>query len=196
MRNRPLHPPVRRAGFTLLEIIIVVTIIAIMATLTVPRLTGLSRREFALAGDRVSDLLMMYAQRDATMTRPVGIALNPDRQALELLIYTENGNGEADWFVDRYVDPVLLGGVVDLENLRVFADGESVNIVQYPLTHAPGTERPDIEIVLQSADGTQSTVLLLPPHALVPMRGEAGASVVELRRPVDLDEQGRSREDW
>jgi len=180
MHTRPLQIRSRRAGFTLLEVII----------------TGLSRHEFSLATDRVADLLTMYAQRDTLTSRPVGIGYDADRQELQLLLYTADDDGYADWNLDRFVDPVSLEGVIDLEALRIYADGESVNISEYPLTHTPGTERPDIQIVMQSPDGSQTTTLLLPPHALVPLRGDEGATVVELRRPVDLDEQGRSREDW
>ena len=52
-----------RCGFTLIEMIVVIIVMAIMASLTLPRLFGNDRRQFQHVADQVSDLLMMYAQR-------------------------------------------------------------------------------------------------------------------------------------
>lgn len=198
MTTRP--EPSRRlatAGFTLLEVMVVVVILAVLATVAVPRLSGTERRAFDLAVDQVTDLLIMYAQRDRLERRSVGIVYDADRGWLELRVLdVEPGatNEVAQWRADRFVAPVKLPDVIDRDALAVYADGEWVDIRGWPLTHATGEDRPTIEVLLRSREGDHVATLRLAPHDVVPSRMEDGTG--SPRQPIDLDAAGRSREVW
>ncbi|MCP3905955.1 MAG: type II secretion system protein [Planctomycetes bacterium] len=194
MTARPFHSRSPRA-FTLLEVLIVVVILAILATLAVPRLTGTTRRTFDLTVDRVADLLVMFAQRDALGQKPVGIRFDASRRELQLVTLERYDDGASDWWVDRFVIPVELPDVIDEERLGVYADGEWVDVREWPLHHTPGENRPSIEIVLASVDGEHETTIVLAPHDVAPRRSDR-AGTVAARTPIDLDGAGRSREDW
>lgn len=189
--------PTRREGFTLLEVIVAVSIIAILASIIVPRFAGGSRRQFDLAVDQVGDLLVMFAQRDNLGRQPIGLMHDDDTQVLKLMVLDtidEDSTGPAEWRPDLFVQPLVLPPILDHEAIWVYADGEQVDIREWPLAHMPGEERPMIEIVLRSRDEEHQATLLLPAHGVAPVRTDKVAYAA--RQPVDLDAQGRSREDW
>jgi prepilin-type N-terminal cleavage/methylation domain-containing protein len=199
--HRPIRQPHNSAGFTLLEMVVVVSIIALLATLAVPRLSGMDRREFNHTVDQVADMLTMYAQRDNVGATPIGIELRRTNRGYELalrLLMRESDASEstAEWVDDRLVAPVLLPEVVDPEMVLVVADHESVDIRETPLSHTPGEDRPLISITLYSRDGLHTATLHLDPHAVVPRRKTEYSFVTERLESVDLDAEGRSREDW
>jgi prepilin-type N-terminal cleavage/methylation domain-containing protein len=190
------HPGQR--GFTLLEVIVVVAMLALLATITVPRMTGMARREFELATDRVADLLMMFAHRDNLGQKPVGLMYDESRRALMLVVLDIDDpeqRNTATWQIDPYVDPVRLPDIVDPDSLVVTADGEVAYIADYPLSHTPGEARPTIEVSFQSRDGAYHTTLVLHPYDVAPRRLDRSAQA-QARMPVDLDAAGRSREEW
>jgi prepilin-type N-terminal cleavage/methylation domain-containing protein len=187
-----------RCGFTLLEVIVVVAILAILAALAAPRFAGATRREFTLAVEKVQDLLTMFAQRDSLSPKPVGISFDAQRGWLYLVVLDTDDwrfSTTADWQPDPYVRPVKLPGVVNTATLAVYADGESIDISEYPLANSPGEPRPRIELSFQSIDGLHTASLTLAPHAVAPSLLDSELVTVE-RVPVDLDAAGRSREEW
>jgi len=183
-----------RSGFTLLEVIVVISILALLATMMVPRLTGTARRTFDLTADQVADLLLMFAQRDSLGQNPVGIRYDADRRELQL-VTLQRYDGGSDWRVDRFVIPVELPGIIDEDRFGVYADGEWVDVRDWPLSHTPGETRPSIEVTLATIDGDYETSVVLSPHAVAPRRSDR-TDAVALRTPIDLDSAGRSREDW
>ncbi|MHC5113451.1 MAG: prepilin-type N-terminal cleavage/methylation domain-containing protein [Planctomycetota bacterium] len=189
------HRAPTRSGFTLLEVIVVISIIAVLATLAVPRLTGTARRTFDLTADKVGDLLLMFAQRDSLGQSPVGIRYDTDLRKLELVTLRRYDDGSSDWLVDRFVTPIELPDLIDEEQLAVYADGEWVDVRDFPLSHTPGETRPSIEIYLTTIDGAHETTVVLSPHAVAPRRSDR-TDLVARRAPIDLDGAGRSREDW
>ena len=60
-------------GFTLVEMLVVIVIIALIFSMSIPRFAGRDRRTLQLAADQVADLLTMYAQRASLGQKPVGI---------------------------------------------------------------------------------------------------------------------------
>jgi hypothetical protein len=105
-----------------------------------------------------------------------------------------SATGPAEWRPDVLVQPLALPPILDREAIWVYADGEQVDIREWPLAHLPGEERPTIEILLRSADEENQATLLLPAHGVAPVRLDQAPYAA--RRPIDLDAQGRSREDW
>ena len=188
----------RLRGFTLLEVMVVVLILALLATITVPRVTGMARREFDLAADQVADLLTMFAQRDNLGQRPVGLWYDESRRSLALVVLDvidPESRTEADWQIDPFVDPVRLPDIVDASSLMVMADGEAAYIADWPLSHTPGEARPTIEVYFQSFDRSHRVTLVLQPYDVAPQRMDRSGRA-QARLPVDLDAAGRSREDW
>jgi prepilin-type N-terminal cleavage/methylation domain-containing protein len=197
----PALRPTRRpqTAFTLVEIMVVVVIMAIMASLTIPRMLGNETREYQLAADRVADLLMMFAQREGLGARPVGLWEDTQNRRLVLMMRPRESDnpdgtlGEASaWVPDRTVRPVPMPRTVSI--IDVQADGERVDISSWPLQVDPGETRPDIAIMLEGPSGVRTIVL--PGHALSPMQ-ISGANYAEwLGGPIDLDAAGQDREDW
>lgn len=196
----PLHPSSGsrlRFAFTLLEIIVVVIVLAILASLTVPRLAGNDRRQFRATVEQVADLLTMYAQREQLGQKAVGILHDAQRNALELLVLdTESGmSGQsANWYVDHYVQPVQFPAFMSAADVEIIADGDRIDATEYPLASENGQERPWIEIHLRGAGEVANVAL--PPYGVSPMVNSTSMNSGTLREKYDLDAAGRSREDW
>ncbi len=191
-----------RRGFTLIEVIIVTVLVAALATVLVSRLTGAATREFDLASDKVSDLLLMYAMRSEFANEPVGISANPDRNSLQLLIR----RGERDefndgWTEDISVPEVRLPDIISVTDIEFVADGDRVDPTNRPVTNLPGQPRPRLEVTLHSRDPRmpRTMQLILSSNAWRPirvdsMRTESATSLT--RTPSDLDMSGQWQEDW
>ena len=201
MRQMPAIPtrPPRwsRSAFTVLEMMVVLMILAILATLAVPRLTGTARREFRLAVDQVSDLLTMFAQREQLGRRPVGLRYETADHRLALVVLDSDPDETdvvAAWTHDRHVSPIALPPHVFVQ--EVTADGDAVDINDWPLSTAPSERRPTIAITLLNERDGEVATLVLAGHAIVPQEIGAAAAGVYIAEPEDLDAAGRSREDW
>ena len=196
-RNRPRH-----TGFTLIEVIVVTVMMAMLAVVLVSRLTGGRSREFDLATEQVSDLMLMYAIRSEFADEPVGISMDLERNSLQLVVR----RGERDefndgWHPDRSVREVRLPEFLAVQAMEFLVDGDWVDPSDKPITNLPGQPRPSLEVTLQS-DGSRnprSVRLTLNPCSLRPlkqdsMRNEPNSSVP--RTAIDLDTSGRWQEDW
>ncbi|MDP6158971.1 MAG: type II secretion system protein [Phycisphaerales bacterium] len=196
-RNRPRH-----TGFTLIEVIVVTVLMAMLAVVLVSRLTGGRSREFDLATEQVSDLMLMYAIRSEFADEPVGISMDPERNSLQLVIR----RGERDefndgWQPDRSVREVRLPEFLPVQAMEFLVEGDWVDPSDKPITNLPGQPRPSLEVTLQSDDprNPRSVRLTLNSCSLRPlkqdsMRNEPNSSVP--RTAIDLDTSGRWQEDW
>ena len=186
-------------GFTLVEMVVVVAILAVIMAMTLPRMLGRDGRVLQLSADRVADLLTMYAQRESLSSRPTGLWHDTDTHRLVLMVLDADGatpQQPAQWRPDRTVKPVQLPSSVDVERgVGASIDGTTVDISRWPITTEPGKRRPRIEISLYDNDGRVKT-LVLPSHALKPYDLDDADAVLVSRQPMDLDAAGRHREDW
>lgn len=195
MPRAPQHNP---AGFTLLEVIIVIALLAIMASIAVPRLVSHEGRTLQLAADGVADLLTVYAQREQLSARPVGIWHDAQRNWLVLMVLDidpANPDEPAAWRPDRACKPLKLPASVSSDGVLVTADGSPVEIRQWPIATQPGQQRRSIEITLITNDGRTTTVELAS-HAMAPHHVDQASIELGERVPIDLDAAGRQREDW
>lgn len=184
-----------RRGFTLIELIVVSALLAIVAALVVPRLTGMARREADVAAERLSELLSMFAFRDASGAASCAIWLDPETGCIALWTLESDParpREEPAWIPDRHVQPICMPQGVELSEVRV--DGRPLDGTEWRIMGSPSGERPEIMMRL-SAEGME-TELVLPPNASVPMRTDNGVSRERVRMPVDLDQSGMDREPW
>lgn len=188
----------KRRAFTLLELLIVLILIVILASLTVPRLLHTEKRKFGLFVDRVGDMLTMYAQRENLSRRPVGLRINEQANTLEM-VYLDRNEDTADrppmWRVDRFVDPINLPPDNIVAALEVRADGQWLDIASFPLVNDPARQRPRIEIHIRD-DEQREAVWTLAPHAVTPYRRSDRQYGLPPMTAIDLDAEGRSREEW
>jgi general secretion pathway protein G len=182
------------ADVALLEVTIVVVIIALLATLIVPRFSGTARREFRLLEEKVVDMLTMFAQREQLGRRPIGLQYDLDRRELMLVVLErgDRSSRENEWLIDQYVKPVRFPRTVSLAS--VLADGDPVDVVDRPLVVVPGQERPTVTLALQGEQ--EISTITLSAHAIVPRVTRAGDWSPDSVEPIDLDAAGRHREDW
>lgn len=187
--------PARR-GFTIIEVTVVVIILALLATMMIPRFGGTGKRQFRHTAEQVADLMVMFAQREQLQRNPVGIRYDTERHALELVILDSDPQTRVPgsrWVVDAYVTPIRLPERVEIVDVR--ADDDSVTIADWPLATTPGAERPKIEITL--ADDVYVATVKLPGHAIAPQITGLDERRNEVNwESVDLDSAGRSREEW
>jgi len=184
-----------RRGFTLIELIVVAALLAVVAALVVPRLTGMSRREADMAAERLSEVLAMFAFRDATGAQQSAIWLNPESDCVELWNLESDPERPAEppqWVADRFVQAFRLPPGVELT--EVSSDGQRMVGDEWRILSAPGGSRPRIEMRL-AAEG-RDIVLLLEPSATSPVRYDDGSLREGGRVAIDLDETGRDREPW
>ena len=184
-----------RAGFTLIEMVVTIIVLAVLAAITLPRLGGNRDRNFDLVTDRVADLLMMYAQRESLGRRPVGLWHDTINRRLALTVAgvdADSTDRQTAWLVDRFVRPVELPDDVSLVDVQ--AEGQSIDISQYPLQTEPGENRPAIAIILEGP--SETVTIALASHALAPIKVRGDSYDSYLGGPVDLDAAGRDREDW
>ena len=181
-----------RFGFTLLEIIVVILVIGIMASMVIPRLTNTRDREFSLTVEKISDVMLMFAHRVSTSNQPVGFRFDPSENQFEVLIKFED-DGDKFWGLDPLAKPTQLPDWIESESVYLYVDGELTDTTQWPITAIPGESRPLIEVVV-SHDQNNANISL-PAHAMGPSISFDGYGV-EVLEPIDLDAEGRGRDEW
>ena len=193
-RRKPAWREVMRRGFTLLELIVVISILAIVSSVVIPRLRGLSKGKADVACERLNELLSLFAWRDNAGSQQCAIYMNPDTGAIELWTLEPNPKRlteQADWKPDRFVQPVLIPEGVELE---VIADGLRLDGNEWRIVGSPSGNRVRIEMKV-IAEGFEA-LLVLAPGAAMPTRVDNGKVMDDQRAALDLDARGMSREPW
>ena len=172
-----------RRAFTLIEVILVTVMMAMLAVAVLVRFSGTEGRRFEVAIEQVGDLMLMFAVRSEFAEEPVGIASDPSRNSLRLMLRRRPDElSDAQWVPDLSVKEIRLPDSVNVTNMEFMLDGDHVDPVQAPLTGIP-----------------QEVVLTLSPTAWRPtLSGGTGGLQTNdfLRTTEDLDNTGRWQEDW
>ncbi|MDA0803225.1 MAG: type II secretion system protein [Planctomycetota bacterium] len=186
-----------RRAFTLIEVIIAVTIVAIMAAIVLPRINRISRARGEVAVAQAEQLLSALAYRDSTGSRQVGLMREAGSPDVFLVVMDEAVAEEGEraaWRREELVLPLRLGGEIEL--LDVLVDGEPISPDEFLVSTIPGSIRPSIALVLSNG-GAETTVTLLPT-ALRPRKDSDASSneLADLRALIDLDAEGRDQDPW
>lgn len=195
-RNGTVRPDRRAAGgFTLVEIVVVIAVLAIMASFIVPRMGAVKRSESQLAGDQIEDLLRMFAYRHSMMTQQVGIWRRPEDGSIALMIRDIDPARDDEsriWQEDKLTIPVTLPREVEIVEVR--SDGEWLDPGSFFVQTAPDGGRPGVQIRLLGPTGEVS--LVLDANASAPHRSSPGGRDEGVRQAVDLDAEGMERLPW
>lgn len=187
-----------RRGFSLLEVVISVVILAILAGMVIPRITriGKEAREVPLA--QLEQLLSTLAYRDIARSGAVGLWREAGTHSVRLVTRgmgeLEGDESALEWVVDPLAIPLTLPPRTEL--LEVMVDDEPLQPDDFLIVLNPGSPRPKLSFTL-GHEGGETTVVLLPT-ALQPRRESASAQgeFLDLRAPIDLDAEGREQDPW
>lgn len=191
----------RRVGFTLIELIVVVVVLAVVAGLAAPRLTGNDRRRALSEVDAARDMLAVVARRDALGSHRMALVWDGAGRSLRLdamRVGASDGrrrDARAVWRPDPLVPGVDLGAV-SLVEARF--DGAPADDRSWRVDFVPGVPRRHVELVLEQVSGGAArrwSVTLLPYASGPAVRGP-GFPSAEAPRAVDLDALGRSDVPW
>lgn len=182
-----------RRGFTLLELVVVAALLALVAAMVVPRLTGMARRDADVAAERVTELLSMFALRDNSGSTLSSIWLEDGCMVLKTW-HVEPGerSEDATWEPDWFVQPVCMPDGVGLEEVR--CNGLLLPPEEWFVMGSPSGDRPCIEVRLV-AEGFDS-LITLQPGASLPTRVDNGVQREAMHAAIDLDQKGLDREPW
>lgn len=197
IRRRSSSQKRSEGGFTLVEVVVVIVVVGILSVVIVPQLVGQEYRQLRHDTEAVADFLLMFAQRESLTQRPIALNFDDTEYVLSfwVLDYPEGGDRrEGEWRQERAIRPVKFSERVELREVRV--DGRPISGPAWPIVVTPGRERPTLEFGIGTDD--RSARIVLYPHALSPLvvDDQNRDARQHGRQPIDLDAEGRSREDW
>lgn len=191
--TRPSHA----RGFTLLEVVIVGIVLVLLATMIVPRMSGISRRRNDAAVEAAASVVAAFAFHESTGTRQLALSYSADFRQLELQVLEFDPDDPARrprWRIHPYSQPVTLPESVDISSIT--SNGELLDPDDFFIATEAAGNRPSIELRIDADDNSGATIAL-SPYALSPIvifdRYENPPTI---REPSNLDEMGLEREDW
>lgn len=192
--NSPRNRPVR--GFTLLEVILVMTVMVILATMVVPRMSGIQSQRDITAIDAVASMVASFAFHDSTGGMPVALTYNDEMRQLRLLVLEPNGDstpGRATWRIHPFNRPVPIPEEMDI--VSVTSDGEPLNPSDFFISTRSASDRPGIQMVLETT--MNSATIALSPYALAPViTTSLDRNPRVIREKANLNDMGMEREEW
>lgn len=186
-------------GFTIVEVIVVCLLIAILATLAVPRFAGFALRRADASVREFAELLSLAAAKDQITARGVAVEFDGSTGTLRILSRTRPGSKddptrpvEAGWWQDTLTRPVTLDGV---RVASVMADGIEQDPSRWRIEFPRTEPRPRLSIVLETLDQQNRWGVVL----------SSGATRAQVVDPTalndsadvtDLDASGKAGVSW
>lgn len=189
-----------RSAFTLVEVLVVMVIIAILATLTVPRLLGAQGRQAEVEAQGVRALLSQAAQRDAVSSDTLSINYDHEKQELSVDSLVDK-DGQRDWHPLPLIRPIRF---VSLVLAEASADGQSQPPdTSFRVVFAGAKPRPSIGLLLRTAPDMPGNARawqadLLPGQTVALLRAVnvTAALAAPDGTTIDLDVEGQRTQPW
>lgn len=195
MRTQPPISTLR--GFTLIEVVIVGVLLALLATMIVPRLSGMTRRKQDSAIDAAASVVAAFAFHESTGTRQLALSYNEDFRQLELQILDVAGDdpsAKPEWRVHPSSQPVTLPEMLEITSIS--SDGDPLDPDRFFIASTSAGDRPSIVLRLDSDAHTGATITLMPYSLAPTVIFDRDTASLPPRERANLDEMGLEREDW
>lgn len=201
-RSGRVQQPLRHSAFTLVEMIAVMIILSVLATVVVPRVIGLGARQAEAEVRQVQDVLSLAAEKAAALNAPT--AVDYTDKTLRLWTFRPTAEAAADlsldgsaagkWAPDPLSDPLRLARVT-IDAART--DGQALPPNKpWRITFSPGQARPGVELDLKD-DSSRTWTVRLDAEATQAIVLRAGQSPTPTApRSIDLDDAGRGTAKW
>lgn len=182
-----------RRAFSLLELIVACSILAIVATMALPRFLVVESQREEKAIVAVEDLLRMFAFRNSAGLQQVSLHYAREKGSLTLWIMDLNPadpEGPRIWQQDRLSSDVELPDGLFIE--RAYTDGVQLPDDDWIIATNPDGSRPRIELAIAGKE--RKADLVLENYSSSPVRADDPRS--EVLQPIDLDAEGSSYDKW
>lgn len=177
-----------RTGFTLLELVVVIILLALAAALTIPRALAAGGRAADREAEGTQRLLTAVAQRRHLSPEPLALRYDSATRRFEVLSTRARAGSFA---IDAFIRPVQLtrttftGGALGASVLPARGFWADLSVA------GPGDA---LALDLESTDGSRAWRIELAPGAVAARRSGGGGT--EPGGPIDLDAAGRAEEAW
>ncbi len=189
--HTPPHPESGGTrGFTMIELVVVVLLIAVIGGLMVPRLVGNARRRASAECEDIARLFSVAASRSALSGQSVLISYDGRSHVISAYVLrevVERGEVRQQWSSDLMLQPVRLES---LAFRRGMADSQALSSSGWEVAFPTGEPRPLAWLAFSANADAESSgwqVELLPE--------ETGASKRSMQQPSRASEAGLYRKD-
>lgn len=194
-RDQPLpsNPRRIRRGFSLLEVVVACSILAIVGAFALPRFIVVESQREEKAIVAIEDLLRMFAFRNSAGLQQVSLHYIRANSTLTLWIMDLNPldpEGPRVWQQDRLSSPIEFPDDFVIE--RALVDGVPMTDDEWTIATNPDGSRPRIELFIEGKE--KSAELVLETYTNSPVRADdPDARVLQ---PIDLDAEGGAYDPW
>ena len=196
--QRGEHFSTRRAGFTLIEVMVTVIVLGIIVSMVATRFHGDLRRRRDLYAARINSVLETLAFRQQIGQSRIALTWDGDRRSLmlERLFRESSTDDHPEWQRDLLTKEVLFDDP-EIQIAQIRYDGESIDLGRFTRREIPlDAIRPAIEIEMNWGENVDLFQLL--SYGSKPIRYGMGLTspANDDLEPIDLDDVGRGDQSW
>lgn len=199
----------RARAFTLIEAIVVMVIIAILATMITPRVLNIGRRQVENESRLLQRMLTVAAEKCDVWNQNVALDYKSKTQTFSVWTMREDakadptltGSARVKWAIDPLVETVVL---TQSKLQAASQDGQLLPSGDWRVTFTPGQPRTVLSLTLEPNAGNGSTryTLGLAPESTGATRvasdqgGSTAGKPGVASRSIDLDDAGKGQSPW